>query len=179
MRGGRIEYYENIGTALAPNFVTIPTNDFFGGVDMMPSCCTGYNVPFITPIDTSGEYYLFTAGEDGWIHLYGNVEDDLAGTFGLADSTVGNIDLGLRTSISGADINGDGALELVIGNYRGGIEIVTLEGSVVIGITELNNPYTPLSIHPNPSNGTVIVQSEDGTPISWLGIKDMLGRTVF
>jgi len=178
-RGGRIEYYENIGTALAPNFVSIPTNDFFGGVDMMPSCCTGYNVPFLTPIDTSGEYYLFTAGEDGWIHLYGNVEDDLAGTFGLADSTVGNIDLGLRTSISGADINGDGALELVIGNYRGGLEIFTLEGSAVIGIPGSVTNGSQLNIYPNPSSGFFILENNtQNASIGAYRVKDFLGRSV-
>jgi hypothetical protein len=92
---------------------------------------------------------------------------------------VGNIDLGLRTSISGGDINGDGALELVIGNYRGGIEIFTLEGSAVIGIAEPNNSLEPLRIYPNPSDGIVTVKSGDGTPISSLLIKDMLGRIVF
>ena len=178
-RGGRIEYYENVGTVSVPSFVSIPTNDFFGGIDVMPNCCTGYSIPFLTPIDTSGKYYLFTAGEDGWIQLYGNIEGNLANTFGLADSTVGNIDLGLRTSISGADINGDGSLELVIGNYRGGVTIYTLEGSAIIGVNEVEIQASALLVYPNPTSGTVHVKSlSPGKFIAAYYLRDILGRIV-
>jgi len=178
-RGGKIKYYENSGSATVANFVSIPTNDFFGGVDVMPDCCTGYNIPFLTPIDTSGEYYLFVAGEDGEIYLYGDVEDDLDGTFGLVDSMVGNIDLGLRTSISGADINGDGLLELVIGNYRGGVEIFTLEGSAVIGVMDIQNVDSRISVYPNPSSGLFIVKTKSNNDwITGYAIKDILGRNI-
>jgi hypothetical protein len=107
------------------------------------------------------------------------VEDDLAGTFGLADSTVGNIDLGLRTSISGADINGDGALELVIGNYRGGIEIFTLEGSAVIGISGSGTNGSKIKIYPNPSSGFFMLENNtQNASIGAYRVKDLLGRSV-
>jgi len=178
-RGGRIEYYENIGTASTPNFVSTPTNDFFGGIDMMPACCTGYSVPFLTQIDTSGEYYLFVTGEDGKIHLYGDIENDLTGTFGLADSAVGNIDLGLRTSISGADINGDGLLELVIGNYRGGVTIYTMQGTAIIGVEEIGKSASKMLVYPNPTAGVLNVESlAKGKFINAYYLRDILGRTV-
>ena len=178
-RGGRIKYFANIGSISSPDFDPIATNDFFGGIDIMPDCCTGYNVPFLTPIDTSGDYYLFVAGEDGWIYLYGNIDNNLTGTFGLADSAVGGIDLGLRTSISGADLNGDGSLELVIGNYRGGVSIYTLEGSAVIGLREITLKNTGVTVFPNPNSGLFeIAPIETSSYIVAYVIRDILGRQI-
>ncbi|MBL4734418.1 MAG: T9SS type A sorting domain-containing protein [Flavobacteriales bacterium] len=178
-RGGKIQYYENTGTSTLANFSNTPTNDFFGGIDIMPNCCTGYNVPFLTSIDTSGAYYLFVAGEDGSIHLYGNIEPDLTGNFGLADSMVGNIDLGLRTSISGADINSDGSLELVIGNYRGGIAIFTLEGSAILSVNDTRHIPFEIRIYPNPTSGIIVLESvSTNLPITSYRIIDLPGRSV-
>jgi hypothetical protein len=86
----------------------------------MPACCTGYCSPFLSEVNGSGEYFLFAGNEEGKVQVYGDIEQDLSGTFSQYEAAVSNLDEGVRSSISLADINNDGDLEVVIGNYRGG-----------------------------------------------------------
>ncbi|HIA37361.1 MAG TPA: T9SS type A sorting domain-containing protein [Flavobacteriales bacterium] len=177
-RGGKIKYFENIGTLSTPYFKANPTIEAFGGIDVMIPCCTGYSIPFLTSLEPSGEYFLFVASEEGWIHLYGNIEGDLYGNFSLVDSMVSDLNVGLRTSISCSDINNDGALDVIIGNYRGGVSMFSFSGDPVIAMDDLHNPKTDILIYPNPSKNLLKIKIDGRLSIESVIIYDLLGTVV-
>jgi hypothetical protein len=119
-RSGTILYFENIGTDSVPVFKQASAK--FGNIDVTPACCTGYAVPFLTT-DSTGNYQLLVGTESDSIYSFTNIENNLTGTFTLTDSAYSGINEGQRATISGADINGDGKMDLVVGNYAGGITL--------------------------------------------------------
>lgn len=154
-RNGNLNYYENTGTKSNPLF-TLVTNSF-GSVDVQnPMTGTGYSTPFLTTLDATGKYYLLVGSEKGYLYLYNNIDGNLLGSFTLIDTMFGGINEGQRSSVSGADINNDGKIELVIGNQRGGIAIYSLD-SFRTSITEISRLEFDIMIFPNPfSNSTTI-----------------------
>jgi len=151
-RDGRLNYMENVGTVNAPSFNAAPTSDFFGGVDMMINCCTGFSSPFLTE-DTSGSYVLYVGTEEGHLVQFDSIEGNLTGNFSLVDSFY--LD-GLNNSISGADINNDGHFELIYGELFGGVRI--LKQGLTVGIDKIAIKETDVLVYPNPSDGLITVE---------------------
>jgi len=148
---GNLNYFQNIGTPTDPDFDANSDTAFFGGIDVMINCCTGFSVPYMFE-NENGEYELLVSDEFGEVLHYTDIEEDLLGTFTLSDSSYGNINRGGNLSISGADINNDGKLEFIVGNIRGGVNLYkqgaadTTSTNIEAGIS----PYT-VSLFPNPS----------------------------
>lgn len=117
---GTLNYFENTGTDEDALFNSLPTNDFFGSIDVMPECCSGYSAPFLTE-DSVGNYLLYVGSETGWLYQFNNIEGNIDGSFAIVDSLF--LD-GLNATISGADINNNGQIELIYGEYAGGIAIL-------------------------------------------------------
>ncbi|MFU8842534.1 MAG: T9SS type A sorting domain-containing protein [Bacteroidales bacterium] len=159
-RSGTIRYYENTGTPGNPNFSSVPSNELFGGIDVMPECCTGYSAPFMTE-DSTGAYMLYVGSEQGMLYLYNNIDGNLNGSFNLVDSVY---ICGLNVNVSGADITNNGRLEFVYGEYAGGIGLLQKGSPQGIGIN--NTRYTGLqfSIYPNPSGDFVNIIFPAGNP---------------
>lgn len=148
-RDGNIDYYRNTGTSTAPVF-TFQTNDF-GGVSVnQPGYLTGYSVPFLSEIEPGQGYTLLVGSELGYVFRYTNVDGNLTGTFNKADSIYSGIQEGLRSSVSGADVDGDGKIELVVGNYRGGVTYFNESPAIAVN-APASNPY--IKIYPNPASG--------------------------
>ncbi|TAL61261.1 MAG: T9SS type A sorting domain-containing protein [Bacteroidetes bacterium] len=152
-RSGNLNLYENIGTAGTPTFSLATAT--FGGVDVKKNCCTGYSVPFM--YDSAGKYNLMVSSEanrnypaTGWIWYYKDIDANLGGNFTLADSLYKNIWEGDRMIVHGKDINGDGAMDLAIGNYAGGVTLY-LGDSSPVAIPEINSTFFDFTIYPNPS----------------------------
>lgn len=159
-RAGNLNFYENIGTAATATFSL--NTQTFGGVDVKKACCTGYSVPFM--FDSSGKYNLIVSSEasrnypaTGWIWYYKNIDANLAGNFTFVDSLYNNIWEGERMMVHGADINGDGDLDLAIGNYAGGVTLY-MGNNNPLSVSETNSTYFDFAISPNPSNGMFNVQ---------------------
>lgn len=166
-RNGNLNYYKNTGTDTIPDFTLI--SDFWGNVDVRRSGnLTGHSSPFVTFLDSTQQYYLLAGSESGYIYLYGGLDINLSGPFTLLDSMVSYINMGANASISGGDINGDGTLELLLGNNRGGVTLFAGTDSVIPPPPVKPPPPTPgnsvnhpiLSsldavIWPDPSDGNI------------------------
>lgn len=153
-RSGTINYFENIGTPTEALFNSLPTNDFFGEVDVMVQCCSGYSTPFLTN-DSAGNYLLYVGSEQGFLYQYNEIEGNLDGSFNLADSLFLS---GLNVTISGADLNNDGNTELIFGEYAGGITILKKGIPQWIGITETKVDIIEIDLFPNPAKSSVYLQ---------------------
>lgn len=183
-RAGNINYYKNVGTAASASFSLITTS--FGGVDVFAPCCTGYSIPFM--YDSAGSYRLVVGSEAnrssganlmGWIWKFKNIDGNLGGSFTVVDSTYENIWEGTRMSVNGRDINNDGSMDLVIGNYAGGVAIY-LGDTTTLSVSELGHPHFDFSIYPNPSKGEISITFTNLAPNEKfeLAIYDILGEKV-
>ncbi len=157
-RSGNLNYYENIGNPAISSFKFI--TDSFGGVDVLKWNITGYSVPFM--YDSAGSYRMIVGSEAnrsysypmGWIWFFKNIDGNLAGKFSLVDSVYHNIWEGTRMILNGKDINNDGLMDLVIGNYTGGIALY-MGDTTTTSVEELHEQTINFSIYPNPSTGEI------------------------
>ncbi|MBN4062240.1 T9SS type A sorting domain-containing protein [Bacteroidales bacterium AH-315-I05] len=147
-RSGNLNYFQNNGTASNASFNATPDNNFFGELDMMLTCCTGYSSPFMVE-NNVGKYALWVGSERGTIYYYTNIEGNLNGAFTLADSIN---TYSLRASVSANDLNNDGKTELIYGEYGGGTGILKIQ--IAGSISELLNEYE-VEVFPNPTKGNV------------------------
>ena len=167
--GGNLNYYENIGSSLVPDFSSTATDEKWGNAYSNPDCCTGYSVPFIYE-NAANTYSLLIASEAGNIKYFPDIDNGDT-TFAITDSVFGEINEGTRTAIYGADIDNDDKFEWVVGNIRGGIAIY--ESEIFVTRPEARS-FTGLKVYPNPSRDLVTVQAEQA--ISGLELFDLQGR---
>lgn len=148
-QSGNLDYIQNTGTASTPDFSSAP-NTFFGGVDVrQPGYLEGFSIPFLYDDDDGSGYRLLVGSKRGWIYKYSNIDNNLGGTFTKVDSFFNHISVGANSSVSGADVNGDGKADLLVGNYRGG---VTFYDSKITGIDPPGQfPGDAIRIYPNPA----------------------------
>jgi len=166
-RSGTVNYFENIGTSENADFNSEPSNDFFGSIDVMPECCTGYSTPFITE-DSTGNYMLYVGSEQGKIYLFNDIENNLDGAFNLVDSLYLSA---INVNISGVDLNNDSTLEMVFGEYGGGLGL--LKYGIPQGLGLINHRIGNLAfrIYPNPAKNKVMITVNDKNNRSQKNIK--------
>lgn len=118
-KNGKVSYFKNSGTKRAPAFTLV--TDSFAQIDVrkkdQPS---GYSVPCLVRIDSSGKENLLVGGISGYIYRY--IRND-QGDFELFDTAFENIYEGKRSAVSAGDLNGDRAPDLLTGNYGGGMAV--------------------------------------------------------
>jgi len=158
-RAGNINYYRNIGTQTTPSYSLVTSS--FGGVDVMVNCCTGYSVPFMYDSAGANISYNMIVGSEanrasgaatGWLWYYKNIDGNLSGNFNPVDSMYQNSWEGTHMTVNGKDITNDGRMDLVIGNYGGGVAFY-MGDTLTTGIAEMGNDDFDFTIYPNPSSG--------------------------
>jgi Secretion system C-terminal sorting domain/FG-GAP-like repeat len=183
-RNGILEYYQNIGSTGNPmfnsNIDVAPNKNFLGQVDTRLGVfgqSTGYSAPFF--VDFDGAYSLFAGSLVNQIIRYDDIDGNLDGAFTLVDSYIGGVIGGERTHPALLDINGDGFLDMIVGNRRGGISITnTGINQNTSGFEEPENKLNVI-VHPNPSRDRVTfdVFGAGSQPVK-LECYDKLGRLV-
>jgi hypothetical protein len=153
-RNGSLYFFKNTGTLTNPDFALETSS--FGGVDTCQvGYSSGYSVPYLYRIN--GVSKLLVGAQSGGIYYYGNIDNNLNGTFSRIDTNYQSINEGTFTNISGADINNDGKIELVIGNYGGGVSIFSTDLAAPVGITDNEFKNLAISVSPNPSNSNCLL----------------------
>lgn len=175
-RSGTIKYYENTGTSEEADFSSIPTIDQFGGIDVMPECCTGYAAPYLTE-DSTGSHILYVGSERGNLYLFNNIDGNLYGDFSVVDSL---FLYGLNVNVDGTDINGDGKEELVYGEYTGGIAILQNGTPSFLGVEVNKIELLQVELFPNPASSILNIRIRNTHQTSTYKVEciDLFGNVI-
>ena len=171
---GKITYYENRGSTTSPAFTNISSN--LGKVDVtINGFLTGYSYPCL--YDDGGSYKLVVGSENGHLYYYDNIDGHLADTFNLVSSTYQNIWEGVRTAPTAADMNNDGYLDMLVGNYAGGLAFYYGSNSSSVHFSE---QMVSFDVFPNPASVEINIRlrSEKKYADQVIKIVDLLGREV-
>ena len=119
-RNGVLNYFQNKGTRSAPDFTASATNPFFGKIIVGElGFATGYAAPAF--LDFKGKYNLFVGTQSGRIWQFDSLENRINDTSRLRDNDFGKLREGGYTTPIFRNINGDDKLEMIVGNFRGGL----------------------------------------------------------
>jgi hypothetical protein len=175
-RNGKVTYYRHVGSATAANPSLDSITNAFGNVRVNQfQYSTGYCVPKLIKINNITK--LLCGNERGSLHLYDNIDGNINGSFNLIDSTYLNIKQGSRTAPTFADMNNDGFLDLVLGNYQGGLTYYKGTSSMV-GIEE-NNLSLAFDVFPNPANTYIYLNINNTQEATYeLEIINLLGEKI-
>lgn len=173
---GTFYYYHNDGTSTNPIFNHV--TDSLGKVTTRNTFdFRGNSNPIF--VDSSGTTILYSGAANGHIYKFGNINGNLSGKF-TRDSTYLNIKDGVNTFVAVKDITNDGNLDMLIGNYSGGIVYYDGDTSaVIISVNESAQLFDDINIYPNPTNNQITVDL--GTAPSkntTLEVMDLVGKVL-
>ena len=170
---GEIAYYQNTGTASNPVFTLITQN--LGQVDISSSP-DGYAAPhFFRENDTT---HLFVGAYNGKMNYYRNIDGHLSDgdTFSLYSNTYLNMDVGLYSSFFVNDIDGNGFLNLFVGQDLGGLFLFEADPLSTSSVGEWKTESN-LVLYPNPGDQLVQILSKNGvSDLKLHGVYNNLGQ---
>lgn len=172
-RSGNLNYYENIGTPANPLFTLM--TDSFGKVDVRKKGIPqGSSMPFF--YEYGNKYKLLVGSERGFIYAYDSIDGNLSGKFKRIDTLFQGINNGIRSAVTGGDLDGDGIIELIVGNYRGGLSYYIGSDTSTTQVPQYESQMS-VRLFPNPASDLVRIES-DGESITQVRILDLCGREV-
>ena len=125
---------------------------------MNPTYLTAYTVPFF--FEFNEEYYLAIGTENGRIHLYNNIENNIYGYYNPFSTDIISDLNAIRSCPTIGDINNDNLPDLIRGNASGGVELYF--GSEFNLQKEENLKLdNDIIIYPNPNKGSFIINSNE------------------
>ena len=143
---GTLRYYENTGTVLAPVYTArTGTANPLNGINVGFS-----STPTFADIDGDGDQDLVVGESGGSLNYYENTGTASAPTYTARTGTanpLNGIDVGFSSTPTFADIDGDGLLDLVVGEGTGNLNYYENTG------TASSPTYTARTGTANPFNG--------------------------
>jgi hypothetical protein len=186
---GNINYYRNSGSLQEPLFTLV--TDSLGKVNVTnPSVSyNGFSTPFFFH-DKSGNTALLVGCEEGNVHFFTDIDGNLEGAFTPSDDLIEDLtqaalpgNLGWRSSVTAGFLTDASELDLIVGNYSGGLNYVTNHSFPGVISSLPSEPFTPsslLKIYPNPADEFIVVErNENKMEPLVLRVYDLLGRILF
>jgi FG-GAP-like repeat/Secretion system C-terminal sorting domain len=157
-RNGFIRFFKNIGTRGQPDFNAVATISQLGGVDTRGTQAIGFTAPFF--VDFGNHFKLICGTEFGKIKSYQNIITPLVGNYVENNPDFGQVEQGFQPHPILYDWNGDGKMELLVGNLRGGLAFFNspynTDGSVPVE-TVLED--IEFKLYPNPVDNQLIIET--------------------
>lgn len=119
---GSLNWYENTGSPTAPIFTDEARERRLYSYASSP-LEQSFNYTDPAYITTPDGPMLVLGGNDGQIDLISDITGDNLDTHTLLDTKLGGLDVGRRSTVSLADIDGDDYYEMLVGNIAGGFEL--------------------------------------------------------
>lgn len=180
-RRGTIHYYHRNASG-AFEFVT----DTLGMVDVrdFSQSYFGHSVPCFYRDPQRGTL-LFCGSESGNIFYYKNIDDNLSGSFTLAEQTLAEtvngtplrLCEGTRCGAAVGLLNDDALPDMLIGNYAGGVSLFLGSEPMPHGTGVGTLPEADIYVYPNPTTGLLHCNSTS-QPVTSLELFDLFGRSV-
>jgi len=167
-RKGKLFYYHNTSHAGISSYSLV--SDSLGGIDVTNTELSyyGYSVPYFYR-NSSGKLLLFVGSEYGEVWVYSNIENNLNEKFTFEGLLQGIRD-GWRSSVAIANIDNDTLVEMLSGNYSGGLGYYKGYSASVNHIDEPQPlVHDRLIIVPNPASQVAMMYVD--------GMEDMTGIT--
>ncbi len=177
-RNGKISYCHHTGssTAAIPAFDSI--TNYFGQINTLNIYdANGNAYPCI--FKQNGITKMLVGEYSGYLRMYDNIDGNLAGAFNCVDTMYENIFQGMTTAPNLMDIDHDGYLDLIVGNYEGGVTYY--KGvSTLISVNELANNLTwNFTLFPNPAVNTITIKMNNDVPSTYsIEIVNVIGQLI-
>ncbi len=173
-QNGNVNYLRNTGTPSAPSWVLV--TDSLGRIRTNTIYTLGHSVPVVYTSDV-GEREILLGSEAGWLWHYTGLEGNLDGPWDLEVMGFLGLNEGYRTGLCLHDFTGDGELDMVVGNYRGGLSF--WRSDVISGDADRSPLSEALRALPNPTQGEVVIESPEplGAGTTWV-VRNALGQVV-
>ena len=176
---GRIRFFRNVGTPTEPRFdpaTDAPGNLLqLGGIDTRSGESTGHPVPRV--LQYGDETVVLTGNRAGRLEAYRFFGTDYRRDFEPLTDTLGGLDVGDFSAAALADLNGNGRLELVVGNELGGVEFFATDVVAEATVSSVDLREGPsFSIYPNPVGERLYVDFGAGPQGRGITILDIAGR---
>ncbi|MGZ4048968.1 MAG: FG-GAP-like repeat-containing protein [Bacteroidia bacterium] len=156
-QNGKLAYYHHTGSATAAIPVLDSVTHYFGNVKVnRPGYFYGYSYPFLFKQGAVSK--LLVGAESGFIQLYDSIDGNLSGAFSRVDTAYLGIFQGTRTAPAGADINNDGLMDLMVGNYEGGVSFYKGTSSYTSINSNENFIRFNFDLFPNPASNNFTVK---------------------
>ena len=165
-RLGSLNYFQNIGSVEQADFNPDETQDSndpaFGNIFLrVPNFISNFSSAAIH--DNGEQWQFLTSNEAGDIQYYDDISEFApSDSFSLTSLLSDSIFKGERTTVDMDDIDGDGSLEIVFGNGRGGITLYETElvSNEEISSTEPVVDEVEFLIIPNPTSDFALIRTE-------------------
>ena len=121
---------------------------------------------------------MLVGTESGYIRRYNNIDGNLSGNFTMADSTFLDIFQGSRVAPFGSDINNYGYMDLIVGNYQGGVSFY--KGVTALTTSSIDNFVRfDFELFPNPANNnfTIHILNEENKTYT-LEMYNVMGQLI-
>jgi len=167
-RKGNLNYYENTGTVNNPVFTFV--TDSLGKINVTDNSVSyfGYSTPCFFK-DQQENIKLLVGSERGKVFYFENITGNLSGAFTESDNLHAlindepfEIEKGMRSAAAISDLNNDGWLDLITGNYSGGLNYYEgTEKPQVFGINKNNFSEQTVRVYPNPASNQINISVSD------------------